>query len=86
MDTKGHWRILWKNIYLTTVIMNKYHRNELSLIAIKIYLTFLPMPGPFAPYWPHVRGFWSKRKEPNILFLKYEEMIDVSRLNIHLVS
>ncbi|XP_050517028.1 luciferin sulfotransferase-like isoform X2 [Diabrotica virgifera virgifera] len=29
----------------------------------------------FAPYWNHVLPFWEKRNQPNILFLKYEKMI-----------
>nr|CAD7448559.1 unnamed protein product [Timema bartmani]CAD7457250.1 unnamed protein product [Timema tahoe] len=28
----------------------------------------------FAPFWSHVLGFWKRRQEPNILFLKYEDM------------
>lgn len=29
----------------------------------------------FAPYWDHVLKFWERRNQPNILFLKYEDMI-----------
>ncbi|PNF21435.1 Sulfotransferase family cytosolic 1B member 1 [Cryptotermes secundus] len=28
----------------------------------------------FAPFWPHVLNFWKRRDEPNILFLKYEDL------------
>ncbi|CAH1131623.1 unnamed protein product [Ceutorhynchus assimilis] len=28
----------------------------------------------FAPFWNHVLPFWEKRNEPNILFLKYEDL------------
>lgn len=28
----------------------------------------------FAPYWDHILDFWKRRIDPNILFLKYEEM------------
>ncbi|KAG6794945.1 hypothetical protein HZU73_09395 [Apis mellifera caucasica] len=28
----------------------------------------------FAPYWDHILDFWKRRTNPNILFLKYEEM------------
>ncbi|CAG9821979.1 unnamed protein product, partial [Phaedon cochleariae] len=30
---------------------------------------------PFAPYWNHILPFWERRDQPNILFLKYEELI-----------
>ncbi|XP_056638932.1 luciferin sulfotransferase-like [Diorhabda sublineata] len=30
----------------------------------------------FAPYWNHIFPFWERRNQPNILFLKYEKMID----------
>lgn len=29
---------------------------------------------PFCPLWPHYLGFWNKRNEENILFLKYEDL------------
>ncbi|XP_021926131.1 sulfotransferase family cytosolic 1B member 1-like isoform X2 [Zootermopsis nevadensis] len=28
----------------------------------------------FAPFWPHVLNFWKRRDEPNILFLKFEDL------------
>ncbi|XP_015173286.1 PREDICTED: amine sulfotransferase-like [Polistes dominula] len=28
----------------------------------------------YAPYWKHVLGYWNKRNDMNILFLKYEDM------------
>lgn len=28
----------------------------------------------FAPFWNHVLPFWKRRNQPNILFLKYEEL------------
>lgn len=28
----------------------------------------------FAPFWNHVLPFWKRRKDPNVLFLKYEEL------------
>ncbi|KAL1491374.1 hypothetical protein ABEB36_011981 [Hypothenemus hampei] len=28
----------------------------------------------FAPFWNHVLPFWERRHDPNILFLKYEDM------------
>nr|ANI86000.1 sulfotransferase [Locusta migratoria migratoria] len=35
---------------------------------------FLKDRAPVGPVWNHILGFWKKRHEPNILFLKYEEM------------
>lgn len=29
---------------------------------------------PFGPVWDHIMGFWNKRNDPNILFIKFEEM------------
>ncbi|KAG5891566.1 hypothetical protein JTB14_015833 [Gonioctena quinquepunctata] len=36
---------------------------------------FLAGKLPYAPFWNHVLPFWERRNQPNILFLKYEEMI-----------
>lgn len=35
---------------------------------------------PVGPMWSHILGFWEKRHEPNILFLKYEDMKKVLTL------
>lgn len=35
---------------------------------------FLNNKTPYAPLWPHYLGFWNKRHEANVLFLKYEDM------------
>ncbi|XP_067007721.2 luciferin sulfotransferase [Anabrus simplex] len=35
---------------------------------------FLRDRAPMGPIWNHILGFWSRRHEPNILFLTYEEM------------
>ncbi|XP_014239915.1 sulfotransferase family cytosolic 1B member 1-like [Cimex lectularius] len=35
---------------------------------------FLAGKAPIGPYWDHVLAFWEMRDEPNVLFLKYEEM------------
>lgn len=29
---------------------------------------------PIGPIWDHILGFWDQRDEPNVLFLKYEDM------------
>uniref|UniRef100_A0A646QEH4 Amine sulfotransferase n=1 Tax=Hemiscolopendra marginata TaxID=943146 RepID=A0A646QEH4_9MYRI len=29
---------------------------------------------PYCPYFDHVKGFWERRNEPNILFVTYEDM------------
>lgn len=35
---------------------------------------FLAGGTPIGPMYPHMLSFWRKRHEPNILFLKYEDM------------
>ncbi|XP_071445162.1 sulfotransferase 1C4-like [Hetaerina americana] len=35
---------------------------------------FLRGRTPMGPFWDHVLRFWEKRHEPNILFLKYEDL------------
>ncbi|XP_069695752.1 luciferin sulfotransferase-like [Periplaneta americana] len=35
---------------------------------------FLKGRVPVGPIWSHILGFWRRRHEPNILFLKYEDM------------
>ncbi|XP_077289159.1 luciferin sulfotransferase-like [Arctopsyche grandis] len=35
---------------------------------------FLNGTGPFGPVWNHILGFWSRRDDPNVLFIKYEDM------------
>ncbi|XP_069695754.1 luciferin sulfotransferase-like isoform X2 [Periplaneta americana] len=28
----------------------------------------------FAPFWPHILNFWNRRDDPNVLFLKFEDL------------
>jgi hypothetical protein len=35
---------------------------------------FLKGKVPLGPIWNHILGFWTRRHEPNILFLKYEDL------------
>nr|XP_031843272.1 sulfotransferase 4A1-like [Nomia melanderi] len=35
---------------------------------------FLGMKVCFAPFWDHILGFWNRRTDSNVLFLKYEDM------------
>jgi len=35
---------------------------------------FLADNAPIGPVWPHMLAFWQKRDDPNMLFLKYEDM------------
>lgn len=35
---------------------------------------FLTDKAPIGPVWPHMLDFWQKRHDPNVLFLKYEDM------------
>ncbi|EEB17322.1 conserved hypothetical protein [Pediculus humanus corporis] len=35
---------------------------------------FLKDKAPIGPIWNHILGFWNRRNENNILFLKYEDM------------
>jgi len=28
----------------------------------------------FGPYWNHVLDYWNNRNQPNMLFVKYEDM------------
>ncbi|XP_068899486.1 luciferin sulfotransferase-like [Tenebrio molitor] len=35
---------------------------------------FLAGKVPYSPYWNHVMSYWQMRHNPNILFLRYEEM------------
>ncbi|CAH0401653.1 unnamed protein product [Chilo suppressalis] len=29
---------------------------------------------PFGPVWSHILGFWNRRHDPNVLFIKFEDM------------
>lgn len=35
---------------------------------------FIQGKTPIGPIWDHILGFWEQRDEPNVLFLKYEDM------------
>jgi len=35
---------------------------------------FIQGKTPIGPIWDHILGFWEQRHEPNVLFLKYEDM------------
>ncbi|CAH0597698.1 unnamed protein product [Chrysodeixis includens] len=35
---------------------------------------FMRDRAPFGPVWNHILGFWNRRHDPNVLFIKFEEM------------
>ncbi|XP_063369015.1 luciferin sulfotransferase [Cydia amplana] len=35
---------------------------------------FMRDRAPFGPVWNHILGFWTRRNDPNVLFIKFEEM------------
>lgn len=43
---------------------------------------FLKDKAPVGPIWNHILGFWRRRDEPNVLFLKYEDMKRVRKRNL----
>lgn len=49
-----------------------FHRFDISFEEFAEL--FLNDSVPLAPVWSHYLKFWEKRDEPNILFLKYEDM------------
>lgn len=51
-----------KFIVLYYLSLNNHNSNLLHFVV------------NFAPFWNHVLPFWKRRKDPNILFLKYEEL------------
>jgi hypothetical protein len=32
---------------------------------------------PWSPYWEHIKEAWEKRDEENLLFLFYEDLVNV---------
>lgn len=46
--------------------------DQISLSVSNRFLVY------YSPYFPHVLEAWSKRHHPNVLFLFYEEMKQVS--------
>jgi hypothetical protein len=57
--------------------------KQLSLVCAVYHNSYLPCliwTVCFAPFWPHVLNFWKRRDEPNILFLKYEDLKKVSEI------
>ncbi|XP_031330695.1 sulfotransferase family cytosolic 1B member 1-like, partial [Photinus pyralis] len=61
------------------VFISYYHysRAALGWRASKEELAKVFMGGPifYGPYWKSVLGYWNLRHSPNVLILKYEEMI-----------
>nr|CAI5828440.1 unnamed protein product [Callosobruchus analis] len=41
----------------------------------ELYNMFLSDEVIYTPYWTHVLGFWGQRHKPNVMILRYEEMI-----------
>lgn len=39
---------------------------------------FIQGKTPIGPIWDHILGFWEQKDEPNVLFIKYEDMKKVS--------
>ncbi|XP_047035973.1 luciferin sulfotransferase [Helicoverpa zea] len=35
---------------------------------------FMRDRAPFGPVWNHILGFWKRRHDPNVLFIKFEQM------------
>ncbi|XP_043276423.1 luciferin sulfotransferase-like [Venturia canescens] len=50
-------------------LLEGYHGNFEDFCTL-----FLAGKLCFAPFWKHVLGFWTKRNNENVLFLKYEDM------------
>lgn len=40
----------------------------------------------FSPFFDHVLGYWDKRDDPQVLFLKYEDMKKVTATNLRALS
>lgn len=46
---------------------------------------FLNDTVPMGPIWSHIMGFWKLRNEPNVLFLRYEELKKVLKFLFSLI-
>ncbi len=58
-------------------------QSELDNVDLDFFISFLSISLNrflvyYSPYFPHVLEAWSKRHHPNVLFLFYEEMKQVS--------
>jgi len=51
---------------------------QLILLLFTDNYVIYGFPVPLGPIWNHILGFWRRRHEPNILFLKYEDLKKVS--------
>ena len=52
----------------------------LLMTSIFLFLLFLLLVVMFGPWWSHVKGYWELRNEPNILFLKFEDIVKVNSM------
>lgn len=39
---------------------------------------------PWSPYWAHLKEAWALKDHPNLLFLFYEDMMQVSILMLYM--
>ncbi|XP_077289157.1 luciferin sulfotransferase-like isoform X3 [Arctopsyche grandis] len=67
---------VWRNVKDCLI---SYYHHCILLEGYKgnfdnFYKMFLANKVGYAPFWAHVLGFWKRRDQENILFLRYEDM------------
>ncbi|XP_077289156.1 luciferin sulfotransferase-like isoform X2 [Arctopsyche grandis] len=75
-DTKAKIIYVWRNVKDCLI---SYYHHCILLEGYKgnfdnFYKMFLANKVGYAPFWAHVLGFWKRRDQENILFLRYEDM------------
>lgn len=57
-----------------TSLQNCFWREKVTPKHFSINCPTVDISVSFGPFWKNVLSFWEQRNEPNVLFLKYEDM------------
>ncbi|KAL4708479.1 hypothetical protein ACJJTC_014087 [Scirpophaga incertulas] len=77
-DGKAKAKVIYTSRNPKDMVVSYYHYctlvHELRGPFEEFCDLFMRDRAPFGPVWNHILGFWNRRNDPNVLFIKFEDM------------